>query len=159
MIQIHPITLHDAAGRDLDGRAAQLSAAVGLRLAHQVEEGIRRHLISLGWTPPPDRPRAAAAGVDETRLRVRANDPGTSVAAAEAAASFSARHRDRILEALGVYALSSHQIAARSGLTVVQVDRRLPELRRDRLIEPLLDEAGDQIERHGYRVWRKSTSA
>lgn len=119
----------------------------------------RDALIKLGWTPPPERPKRkpAAECSDDARLRARAHDPGTSVAAADAAAAFAGSHKERILSALGEYELSTWQIAKRAGLTVVQVDRRIVELEREQQLEVMRAD-GREIERDGYRVCRRFRS-
>lgn len=122
------------------------------------ETAIREALIKLGWTPPPSAPRAAeprAMPDQHATTRARADDPLTSITAAERATEFAGSHRERIMSALGWGELSSRQIARRAGLTVVQVDRRLPELRRDGVVEVVM--AGElELERDGYRVWRRT---
>lgn len=97
---------------------------------------------------------ADLADIDTIKLRVRAQDPVTSVAAAERSLKFSATHKGRILAALEeAGAATAHEISLASGLSVVQVDRRLPELARDDLAEVL--RIGDSdVTRDGFRVWR-----
>lgn len=92
--------------------------------------------------------------IDTIKLRVRAQDPATSVAAAERSIKFSLTHKGRILSAL--YKLgtgTANEIGTFAGLSVVQVDRRLPELARDGLAEVLQIGGGDAT-RNGFRVWR-----
>ena len=92
--------------------------------------------------------------IDTTKLRVRAQDPLTSVAAAERSLKFSATHKGRILAALEeVGTATAHEISRATGLSVVQVDRRLPELARDNLIEVFRIDGCD-VTRGGFRVWR-----
>lgn len=65
----------------------------------------------------------------DPRTHARADDPETSHAAAAAAESFVGTHCDRILACLRRCGpLTKDEIAARTGLTAVQVDRRLPDL-------------------------------
>ena len=84
--------------------------------------------------------------------RARRSDPITSHAAADGASRFAASHAGRILEALQAGPASAKQIAAATGLTLVQVDRRLPELQRDGFVE-VLHEGGVDLVRDGCRVW------
>lgn len=65
----------------------------------------------------------------------RKKDPPTSHAAAERAKSFRAGHARRILEALAEGPAGQTEIAARCGMTVAAVSKRLSELRRDGAIE------------------------
>ena len=92
--------------------------------------------------------------IEVIKKRVRAQDPVTSVAAAERSLKFSATHKGRILAVLDeAGAATAHEISLASGLSVVQVDRRLPELARDDLAEVL--RIGDaDVTRGGFRVWR-----
>lgn len=125
------------------------------------DKAIRAALIRLGWTPPAEPAPAGQADApvtDELRRRVRAHDPASSVIAAERAAEFAGSHKERILRALREDELSSHQIARLSGLTVVQVDRRLIELERERSIEVVVVD-GEELLRAGYRVWRRVRSS
>jgi len=63
----------------------------------------------------------------------RRTDPPTSHAAAKRAPV--SEHRRRIVEALAAGPAGQSGIAERTGLTVAQVSKRLPELRRAGLIE------------------------
>jgi DNA-binding Lrp family transcriptional regulator len=49
--------------------------------------------------------------------------------------------------------LSAKEISRATGLTVVQVDRRLPELERQGKTQ-LVKVDGMELTRNGYRVWR-----
>ena len=85
---------------------------------------------------------------------VRAQDPATSVAAAERSTMFSGTHKGRILLALKWLGTgTADDISMVTGLSVVQVDRRLPELARDGVAE-VLQLNGDDVVRNGFRVWR-----
>lgn len=117
------------------------------------EKATRNALICLGWTPPATE-RGVAPVSDEARLRARAHDPASSVLAADRAAVFAGGHQERILRALGTDELSSRQVAIRSGLTVVQVDRRMHELRRAGKAE-VVTAGGEDVLRDGCRVWRR----
>ena len=86
--------------------------------------------------------------------RALRTDPSTSKAAARNAEQFAASHAGRILAALKEGPRTAHGLAAMTGLTVVQVDRRLPELARAGLASVMLDENGDAVVVGGARVWR-----
>jgi predicted ArsR family transcriptional regulator len=92
--------------------------------------------------------------LDDVRLRVRANDPATSVIAAERALRFAGTHKERIVSALVFGPRTAAEIGAATGLTVVQVDRRTVELQRQGVIEVVQDSAGNDITRNNYRVWQ-----
>lgn len=84
----------------------------------------------------------------------RRTDPGTSFAAARAAITFTGTHCERIhaaLRALGP--MTKDEIARRTGLTAVQVDRRLPDLHDDGKAEPTGDVRNSDSGRP-ERVWR-----
>lgn len=85
---------------------------------------------------------------------VRAHDPLSSVIAAERAALFAGRHCDRIYAALQDLSMATAaEIGMTTGLSVEQVARRLPELKRGNRAEVVQVEGADLI-RDGYRVWR-----
>ncbi|MFN3377478.1 MAG: hypothetical protein ACK40S_13135 [Burkholderiaceae bacterium] len=83
---------------------------------------------------------------------VRASDPITSVIAAEGSRAFSGPHCDRILAALQLGPATAHELQATTGLTVVQIDRRLPELRRAGKAR-VSQHMGEDLVRNGARVW------
>lgn len=92
--------------------------------------------------------------LDEVKLRVRAHDPVSSVLAAERSTEFSNTHKGRIQAALKkLGTATAHEIGEACGLSVVQTDRRLPELLRDGAAE-VLQLAGEDVMRAGFRVWR-----
>ena len=92
--------------------------------------------------------------LDEVKLRVRAHDPVSSVLAAECSMEFSNTHKGRIQTALKkLGTATAHEIGEACGLSVVQTDRRLPELLRDGAAE-VLQLAGEDVMRDGFRVWR-----
>lgn len=92
--------------------------------------------------------------IEVIKKRVRAQDPATSVAAAERSARFANSHKGRILFALECLGnATAHEIGAHTGLTVEQVDRRMVELQRDEMTE-VLQLADHDVVRDGYRVWR-----
>jgi hypothetical protein len=102
------------------------------------------------------------AGMDDTGglLRARASDPITSHSAAAMVCHFSNSHKTRILEAIKSVSNQSlgataGEIAAASGLSVVQVDRRLIELQRESRAY-VVKYAGGDLVRGGYRVWKAS---
>lgn len=93
--------------------------------------------------------------IETIKLRVRAQDPVTSVAAAERSLKFSATHKGRILAALKeAGTATAHEISLATGLSTVQVDRRVCEIERAGLIEFLRDDSGDCVTRNGFRVMR-----
>jgi hypothetical protein len=82
--------------------------------------------------------------------KARRRDPSTSHAAAKAAERFQASHAGRILEALlDGSPMTANEIAFATGLTVVQVCRRLPEIEGVRVMTI----GGQPLERDGFRVW------
>lgn len=84
---------------------------------------------------------------------VRASDPITSVMAAEAAEAFAPSQCDRILDALRDFGpASAAELQAHTGLTVVQIDRRLPSLRADGLAR-VVQMDGHDFYRGRCRVW------
>lgn len=90
-----------------------------------------------------------------TSALVRAHDPLTSVMAAEAASAFSGPHCERILAALKQGEGTAQELMDRTGLTVVQIDRRLPELFRNGYAR-VVQFNGEDLIRDGYRVWERS---
>lgn len=86
-------------------------------------------------------------------MRARSHDPQTSQRAAAQAALFSGSHCERIIAALEDCEFSAKEISRITGLTVVQVDRRLPELERMGKTQ-VVKVDGMDLTRNGYRVWR-----
>lgn len=84
----------------------------------------------------------------------RRTDPATSLAAAKSAQRFAFSHAGRILQALKLHGpRTAHEISQLIGLSVVQVDRRLPELSRAGLARVVkLDDGADKV-LGGFRVW------
>lgn len=83
---------------------------------------------------------------------VRAHDPLPSVLAAERTPQFAGGHCAAILQGLARGPATAHDLQERTGLTVVQIDRRLPELQkagRARVVQVL----GEDLIRGGARVW------
>ena len=84
---------------------------------------------------------------------VRASDPLSSVLAAEGAMAFAGGHCERILAALANGRQATpHELQEDTGLTVVQIDRRLPELQRAGKAR-VVQMAGEDLTRGGARVW------
>lgn len=86
-------------------------------------------------------------------MRARFFDPATSQDAAAKAAVFAGSHAQRIQAALADDQLTAKEISRATGLTVVQIDRRLPELERQGLAA-VVRVGGVELSRKGYRVWR-----
>ncbi|WP_152643467.1 hypothetical protein [Paracidovorax citrulli] len=83
---------------------------------------------------------------------VRAHDPLSSVLAAERTPDFAGGHCARIMLALKAGPATAHELEARTGLTVVQIDRRLPDLRamgKARVVQV----GGQDLMRANARVW------
>jgi hypothetical protein len=92
--------------------------------------------------------------------RARATDPATSHSAAAMVCHIANSHKIRILEAIKsvsdrTLGATAGEIAAASGLSVVQVDRRLIELQRENRAYVVKYSGGDLV-RGGYRVWKAS---
>lgn len=84
---------------------------------------------------------------------VRASDPFTSIQAAERSVAFSGGHCARILGALKLYGPSTAlELQSYTGLTVVQIDRRMPDLREAGQAK-VVQVNGADLARKGYRVW------
>lgn len=85
------------------------------------------------------------------RPRARRTDPTTSHKAGLAARFFANSHKARILDALKTHGpRSAHELSLLIGLTVVQIDRRLPEMGA---AVHVLTVDGVAVERGGCRVW------
>lgn len=87
-------------------------------------------------------------------VRARKTDPSTSHAAAKNAERFAATHAGRIMEALKEGPRSAKGLSAMTGLSVEQCCRRLPELQKANLAEPMSHEDGGDVVVGGFRVWR-----
>lgn len=84
----------------------------------------------------------------------RANDPETSKAAARRAADFSTSQAGRILLALQKHGpRTSHELSLIIGLTLVQCDRRLPDLASLGLARVVKLNDGADMVRGRCRVW------
>lgn len=87
-----------------------------------------------------------------THTLVRATDPLSSVLAAERTTQFAGGHCARILAALRSRPATAHELEATTGLTVVQIDRRLPELLKAGHAR-VVQVADEDLMRGGARVW------
>ena len=84
---------------------------------------------------------------------VRAGDPLSSVLAAEGAMAFAGGHCERILAALANGRQATpHELQEDTGLTVVQIDRRLPGLKKARQVR-VVQVGGMDLMRGKARVW------
>lgn len=84
---------------------------------------------------------------------VRASDPLSSVMAAEAAINFAGKHCERILAALKAAGQATpHEMQDATGLTVVQIDRRLPDLQKAGKAR-VVQCGGEDLMRGKARVW------
>ena len=84
---------------------------------------------------------------------VRASDPISSVLAAERAIKFAGNHCDRILADLKRRGQATpHEMQCTTGLTVVQIDRRLPDLLKAGKAQ-VVQRGGVDLMRGGARVW------
>jgi predicted transcriptional regulator len=91
----------------------------------------------------------------DPRTRARNSDPLSSHEAAENSAQFSGPHRMRILRALVARGPSTaHELQPYTGLTVVQIDRRLPELQTVGLADVDTWPNGQDVMRGNARVWK-----
>jgi hypothetical protein len=89
-------------------------------------------------------------------VRARRTDPDTSHQAAADAAAFAGSHCERILRALSAVANATpHELTLSTGLTVVQLDRRLPELEKAGRARVVVDADGKPMQRGSARVWER----
>ena len=107
-----------------------------------------------GWTGLKKKPEVNVSDYYRPAEDVfplwRKTDPPQSVAAGRKAQTFRGDHRRRILDALAAGPAGQTEIARRAEMTVAQVSKRLPELRRDGVIERTgRDVAGGECE---YRI-------
>jgi len=85
--------------------------------------------------------------------RARRTDPTTSHDAAARAARFAGGHWAKILAALRQHGpMTAEQMFTFTGLTVVQVDRRMPELASGGMAR-VQHIDGIEQRRAGFRVW------
>lgn len=93
---------------------------------------------------------------DFADTHARKTDPDVSYEAAARAVEFAGAHCDRILACLRVHGpLTKDEIADRTGLSPVQVDRRLPDLRKRGQAAP----TGDVRQSHSGRAERVWSAA
>lgn len=86
-------------------------------------------------------------------MRARRTDPATSHQAAEDAARFAPSQSQRILNCLAaVPNATPHELTIATALTVVQIDRRLPELEREGKARVVIVD-GKPLQRGNSRVW------
>ncbi|MDA8522004.1 hypothetical protein [Acidovorax sp. NCPPB 4044] len=83
---------------------------------------------------------------------VRAHDPVSSQIAAERVPDFGGQQWARILKALALGPATAKELQLPTGLTVVQIDRRLPDLRALGLAR-VVQVGGQDLMRDGFRVW------
>jgi len=84
----------------------------------------------------------------------RNTDPSTSHVAAGRVQRFCTTHVDKIVSCLTFHGdKTAAEIAACTGLTVVQIDRRLPELERKGVVCVAKADGADLV-RDGFRVWK-----
>lgn len=91
--------------------------------------------------------------IELIQRRARRTDPHTSHAAAQRSARFAGSHAARILavfQATPGYTYTADELAGVTGLSIVQICRRLPELSEIEVVRV----GGMDLERDGYRVWR-----
>lgn len=101
------------------------------------------------------QPAPACRPEPQEHVRARRSDPTTSHQAAEGAAAFAGSHCSRILRGLdAVPNATPHELTARTGLTVVQIDRRLPELAAEGKARVVMVD-GQPLQRGGARVWER----
>ena len=106
------------------------------------------------WNPKTPLNQPPGRGCVGANHLVRAHDPITSVMAAEHAGCFAGAHCARIVEALKTAGnATAHELQALTGLTVVQIDRRLPELLRNGKAKIRQHENLNDVIRGGCRVW------
>jgi hypothetical protein len=81
-------------------------------------------------------------------------DPATSHAAAADAVEFVGMHTQRILAVLQSRGpMTAHELSGALGLTVVQIDRRLPDLKAAGSADVVTSADGSASVRGGFRVW------
>jgi hypothetical protein len=85
---------------------------------------------------------------------VRATDPLTSINAAENSVKFSGGHKAMILEALKDGAKSVRALERCTELSVVQLDRRMAEMKAAKSIELVMLTKTDALIQEGTRVYR-----
>ncbi|MDE2022041.1 MAG: hypothetical protein KGI71_04020 [Patescibacteria group bacterium] len=92
--------------------------------------------------------------LDFSATHARRSDPATSHMAATGAERFAQSQAGRILHALQLHGpRTAHELSLITGLTVVQIDRRLPDLLKDSAARVLRLDDGSAVVRGGCRVW------
>lgn len=92
--------------------------------------------------------------LDFAQTHARSSDPAVSHEAAERAVEFVGNHCEKILTCLITHGpQTKDEIADRTLLTPVQVDRRLPDLKKAGKAEPTGDRRQSRSGRD-ERVWR-----
>jgi predicted HTH transcriptional regulator len=92
--------------------------------------------------------------IDFEQAHARRTDPETSKTAARNAEKFSESHAGRILLALQQHGpRTPKELEQIVGLSVVQIDRRLPDLKKLRLARVVKLDDGAEASRGGCRVW------
>ena len=84
----------------------------------------------------------------------RSTDPSTSHQSAANTPKFAGGHKAIILEALQSGAKCAKELERCTGLTVVQIDRRMAELKRLQEVEVVALDDGAEVIREGCRVYR-----
>lgn len=110
----------------------------------------------LGLFDTPPRPlREAMAQATEAQRLARRADPETSKQAAREAVTFTGKHEAAIFGAIhdaGERGATAKEIARSTGLTDVQVNRRLGAMGERGLIERRY-EGGELVKREGCAIW------
>ena len=89
---------------------------------------------------------------------VRASDPLSSIHAAESTVHFAGGHKAIILKALKNGTRCSKELERCTGLTVVQIDRRMTELKATGAVQVVTLNDGAELVREGCRVYRLPVS-
>ncbi len=104
-------------------------------------------------TPTPQAIQQVEMNFDP-EIHARRSDPATSHGAAKRAGDFASTQAGRILLALQKHGpLNAHDVGEIVGLTVVQVDRRFPDLKALGLARVKTMDDGADLVRDGFRVW------
>lgn len=101
-----------------------------------IQSSFRNHEVTVG---------------NDAVTRARSNDPQSSKEAAINAAKFANSHAGRILFALHQAPLTAKEIGFLTGLSVVQIDRRVHELRKSGRLAVVQDGGKDAM-RDGFRI-------
>lgn len=94
----------------------------------------------------------------QPETHARTTDPWTSHAAAAARHTFATGHAAKVLACLQLFGpQTKDEIAGKTGLTSVQVDRRLPDLKTKGLAHPT-GETRQSLSGRPERVWAATTN-